>query len=162
MKTDGEQLEALSSLLERLESSPLLQQAIPQEKIIATWNSIVAASGVEDPENLSVDLEEYKEQQEAMQEQQEAAMQDQASSEDMAMREQQAIPAEIMQDTEQQEEPRSERLDDEAINGIAESMSNMGYDNQTIAEAIDMHEKGYSPDEIIEALRIKEEEVANV
>lgn len=178
MKSDGEQLEALTSLLERLEASPLLQQVIPQEKVIATWNSIVAASGVEDSENLSVDLEEFREQQkaqeQAMAEQQGMAGEEMSQEapqdglpdlatmtpeEEAILRQQAAQEAEVI---EQPQEPAETQLDDAAIDEIAKDMSAMGYDTQTIAEAIDMHEKGYSADEIIAALQEKDKEAQNV
>lgn len=63
MKDDADSLAALSGLLETLEKNPLLQSVVPPEKIVATWNSIVAASGVEDPEDLSIDMDEFKKKQ---------------------------------------------------------------------------------------------------
>ena len=161
MKTDGEQLEALSMLLERLEASPLLTQLIVagnEDKIIGAWNSIVSASGIENPELLSVDIEEWKEQQ-AMQQQmqQEQMMQQQAMEQQMIdpmqeamMREQQAIPAEVMP-PEAGVSPEDEAL--------AMELADMGYDDNTIAEAIDMAEKGYATDDILQAL-MKQEQTA--
>jgi len=154
MKTDGEQLEALGMLLERLEASPLLSQLIVagnEDKIIGAWNSIVSASGIENPELLSVDIEEWKEQQmqQQMQEQmaQEQMMNDQAMQEAM-MREQQAIPAEVM--------PEGVAPEDQML---AQELSQMGYDDNTIAEAIDMAEKGYSTDDILRALMSQEQQL---
>lgn len=81
MKDDAEQLKALGGLLQTLEGNPFLQQIIPQDKIVETWNSIVAASGVEDPEKLTVtqdDIQQHQEQlaQQAQMAQQQAQAQD--------------------------------------------------------------------------------------
>lgn len=149
MKTDAEQLEAIGMLLERLEASPLLSQLVVagnEDKIIGAWNAIVNASGIENPELLSVDIEEWKEQQMQQQMQQQMAqeqmMNDQAMQEAM-MREQQAIPAEVV--------PQEAGVSQEDAM-LAQELSQMGYDDNTIAEAIDMAEKGYSTDDILGAL----------
>lgn len=148
VKSDSEQLEALSMLLERLEASPLLSQLIVQgneDKIIGAWNSIVAASGVEDPELLSVDIEEWKEQQ---QQQQEQMMQQQAMEQEQAMGQQQleanALPAEIVGE----EEP-AELTEDDAL---AAELTDMGFAPEVIAEAMQMADEGYTSDEILGAL----------
>lgn len=57
MKDNQQQTDILDSLLERYEKAPTLQQLVPPEKITAVWNSIVTASGVEDPEDLMVEQE---------------------------------------------------------------------------------------------------------
>jgi hypothetical protein len=51
------QLAALDGLLERYEKSQQLQGIIPPDKITQVWNRIVSASGVEDPEKLSVQMD---------------------------------------------------------------------------------------------------------
>lgn len=146
LKTDGEQLEAITLLLERLEASPMLTQLIVQgneDKIIGAWNSIVSASGVENPELLSVDIEEWKEQQAQMQEQMamqeqlanEQAMQQQAHAQEV---EQNALPAEIVEPTE----------DDM----LAAQLSEMGFAPEVIKEALEMADEGYTSDEILGAL----------
>lgn len=94
MKDDSDQLTALQGLLTTLESNPTLAALVPPEKVIATWNSIVAASGVEDPEELSIDIEEFKQQQE---------MQQQVQTQ-QAMQAQQAAPAPEEQLMEQMQE----------------------------------------------------------
>lgn len=55
----SEQLEALQLLLQ-IAATPSLSQIIPQEKLAACWNKIVANSGVEDSEDLTVDLDQFK------------------------------------------------------------------------------------------------------
>ncbi len=79
---DVVQVATITGLLQTLEKTPALQGVIPQQKIIAAWNSIVAASGVEDPEDLRVSDEEFQQhqQQQAEQAQQQAAAEQQASA----------------------------------------------------------------------------------
>lgn len=61
MQDDASQVQALTGLLETAEKNQLLQSIIPPEKIAAAWNSIVGASGVENPEILSIDIKELAE-----------------------------------------------------------------------------------------------------
>lgn len=70
MQDDLSQAQALTGLLETAEKNQLLQSIIPPEKIAAAWNSIVAASGVENPEILSVDLKELEKKLQSQQSQQ--------------------------------------------------------------------------------------------
>lgn len=62
MKDDADQLSALQGILTTLEGSQILQAIVPPEKIVGVYNAIVAVSGVEDPEDLSIDLEKFQEQ----------------------------------------------------------------------------------------------------
>jgi hypothetical protein len=59
----SEQLEALQLLLE-MAATPSLAQIVPQEKLAACWNKIVINSGVEDPEDLQVDMSQFSQQSE--------------------------------------------------------------------------------------------------
>lgn len=54
----SEQLETLQ-LLSEIASTPIFARLVPQEKLAACWNKIVANSGVEDPEELSIDLQQF-------------------------------------------------------------------------------------------------------
>lgn len=72
MADDQTQLAANQLLLEALDSSQILQQVIPPEKIIGLWNSMVKLSGREDPEDVSVDIEQFKQDQQVAAEQQQA------------------------------------------------------------------------------------------
>ena len=56
----SEQLEALQLLLE-MAATPSLAQIVPAEKLAACWNKIVINSGVEDPEDLQVDMTQFNE-----------------------------------------------------------------------------------------------------
>ena len=60
MNGQSEQLEALQLLLDMV-STPALSQIVPSSIIAACWNKIVSNSGVEDPEDLTLDLNEYEE-----------------------------------------------------------------------------------------------------
>lgn len=73
MKNDSEQLDALQGILLTLDGSTTLQAIVPPEKIAGIYNAIVAASGVEDPENLSIDIRQLQEQQKNAQNSQESA-----------------------------------------------------------------------------------------
>ena len=55
----SEQLEALQLLLQ-IAATPSLSQIVPPEKLAACWNKIVANSGVEDSEDLTVDLSQFE------------------------------------------------------------------------------------------------------
>ena len=63
----SEQLEALQLLLD-MAATPSLSQIVPAEKLAACWNKIVNNSGVEDPEDLTVDLEQLAEAQQMAEE----------------------------------------------------------------------------------------------
>jgi hypothetical protein len=56
MNGHTEQIESLQLLIS-MAQTPVLAQIIPKEVIIEAWNKIVANSGVEDPENLTIDPE---------------------------------------------------------------------------------------------------------
>ena len=60
MNGQSEQLEALQLLLDMV-STPALSKVVPSSVIAACWNKIVSNSGVEDPEDLTLDLEEFEE-----------------------------------------------------------------------------------------------------
>lgn len=55
----SEQLEALQLLLQ-IAATPSLSKIVPPEKLAACWNKIVANSGVEDSEDLTVDLDNFE------------------------------------------------------------------------------------------------------
>lgn len=167
MKNDAETLEANMGLLERLENSPLLQQVIPIEKVIETWNSIVSASGVEDPERLSVDIEEFKKQQQEAQGQQSNPMEQAQAGQEEAKAQQQFSKAEQEQiKTEQQavkleqEKMKLQQQSQEAQmqaedQQIIAQLQALGFDEQTINEAINMLNSGYTDDQVLQALGVQ-------
>lgn len=128
-KSEGEQLEANIALLERLESSQLLQGIIPPEKIAATWNAIVSASGVEDPENLSIDLEELKKQ-----------------IEEQRIAQEQAAAA---QGVNQAAQPVTDPEDEQ----IANELRSMGVPDSIIADAIDAANRGMPAKNILAGIQ---------
>lgn len=161
MKDDSDQLTALQGLLTTLESNPVLAALVPPEKIIAVWNSIVASSGVEDPEELSIDPEEFKQQQaEAMAAQQQTphlppeapqgagmdqAMQPEAQPEQMieqppeqAMADQAQLPPDVSPEDQQ----------------IIQELQALGIPEATIQEAIDLLNNGYTADQVLQALGV--------
>lgn len=56
----SEQLEALQLLLQ-MAATQSLSQIVPTDKLAAAWNRIVSNSGVNNPEDLTVELEQYQE-----------------------------------------------------------------------------------------------------
>jgi hypothetical protein len=67
MQDDQKQLQGIELLLNTLEKSQILMGLVPPEKIAAAWNSAVAASGVENPEELDIDIDAMKQQAQQMQ-----------------------------------------------------------------------------------------------
>lgn len=166
MKDDQEQLVALQGVLETLQNSPLLQSVVPPDSIVATWNSIIAASGVENPEDLRIDLEEFKEQ---MQQQ----MEQTPDPEQLAQTEQDAIKLEqektklaqhevkLQQDQTKlqqvEQQGMQQNLEQQTMQEdeqIAQYIRQLGFDEQTVGEAIDMVNKGYSDSEVMSALGV--------
>lgn len=145
-KTDAEQAETVGLLLERAEASPILSSIVPPDKFAAAWNSLVSASGVEDPENLTIDIQALLEQQQLAQEQamaeeqmaQEQMMQQAMQSPEAAMMEQNAIPAEIVEQS-----PRDQ---------VLEQFRALGLDEARVAEVSEMIDRGYGADEIMSAI----------
>jgi hypothetical protein len=72
---DATQVQTITGLITSAEQQPILQKIIPPKKFQAAWNAIVAASGIQDPEMLTVSEEELKEFQAAQAQEQEAAQQ---------------------------------------------------------------------------------------
>jgi len=63
MQDNQTQMNALEQIQQFIDSSPALQQILPPEKQLAIYNSMVAVAGVENPEELRVDIDEFKRQQ---------------------------------------------------------------------------------------------------
>jgi hypothetical protein len=145
MKNDAQQLEALDGLLGRLEKSSVLQGVIPHEKIVGAWNSVVAASGVENPEELSVSDEEMKQ----IQEQQAAA----AMAEQNMMSQAMTPPQPAVPTTEAmpQEQPEQAPQDMDDLAFIT-ALQDLGYSDEKIQQALAMDQMGYPEEQIIEVL----------
>lgn len=150
MKDDGAQGEILLSLSSIPQQNPAFANLIPQEKWIAVWNRIVATSGVEDPEDLTVDIEEWKQQQEmAMQEQmaQEQAM--------LAEQAQQPIEGEIVPEmpVEAPVEPPIEEMPQESMDQedlmIIEELRAMGLPDSIVSGAIQLLNSGATAEQVM-------------
>lgn len=137
MKEDAAQSDILKQILDDVSSNPLLAQLVPQDKVLAVYNRLVTGSAVENPEELTINIDEFKK----MQEQQ---MQQQAMAQ-TAQQQMQPVPAE------QPAELPSEQSDDMDAQ-IADRLRSMGVPDETIGQALDMLDRGYSPDEVIEAV----------
>lgn len=78
IQDDNKQLEALTGLSKVVDGSPTLQQLVPMDKKVGLWNALVSASGVEDPEDLTIsdeDIQMMEQQQQAQAEQAQMAQQ---------------------------------------------------------------------------------------
>jgi hypothetical protein len=148
MKNDAQQLEALDGVLERIESSPLLQGIIPPKKIVGIYNSIIAASAVENPEELAVSDEEF-EQQQQMAEQAAMAEQEMMAQ---AMTPPKAVQPEVSVQPEGQ--PQQPDMDDLAF---ISALQDMGYSDEKIQQALAMDQMGYSEEEIVAVLEATNE-----
>jgi len=146
MKEDATQAEILTNLLASLEASPILSQTVPQEKILATWNRIVANSSVEDPEELTVDIEEFLQQQQMAQEQ--------MAQQQMAM--QQQLPAELPQEQmldigpEMPQEAMEQPSDAEQV---FNQLASIGLPDSLLNEAGQALQTGEDPDLVLEGIQ---------
>lgn len=150
MKDNSVQLEALDGLLTRLEKSTVLQGIIPQRKIVGAWNRIVAASGVEDPEDMSLSDEELDQmeaeqqaQAEAQAAQQQQQMQAQAAQQEQMAAQQSQPPMEQM--------PQQPQIDPEDAAFIQELQA-LGYDEARIQQAMQMLAADLPEEQIINAI----------
>lgn len=172
MQDDNKQLESLTGLSKMLDGSPVLQGLIPTDKKVGLWNSLVAASGVENPEDLIVSDEEIEQmemqQQQAME--QEAAMAEaqQGMSAEMPPELTENMPEEAElppQDEIPMEQPmipeeampvENEMQDEELIAALV----SVGASDDQIQRALAMLQEGYTDQEIMQMLT--QQEVANV
>lgn len=167
MKNDEQQLEALDGLLTRLETSPILQQTIPPEKILGAWNAIVQSSGVENPEALSIDIVEWKAQQQQQMEQEQMQMDAIAQGAnaplegDPGMMPQEMGPGmenQLMQNMPGEEmgpeQPGEAPTDDLAF---IQALQDMGYSDEKIQQAVAMDQMGVPNEEIMQVLEMSNE-----
>ncbi|RYF61365.1 MAG: hypothetical protein EOO27_02330 [Comamonadaceae bacterium] len=163
MKEDAAQSDILKEILDTVTNNPLLSELVPPEKKLAIYNRLVAGSAVEDPEELSIDIEEFMQQQQMMQEQAQAeqqAIQEQAMQQlpagqpvegeviDQPMEQQpmEQLPAEQPQMPEEQP-----GLSEEDVQ-IASTLQEIGVPDEYIMQAMEMLDNGYSADEIMQAV----------
>lgn len=152
MKNDAQQLESLDGLLGRYEKSQVLQQTIPPEKVTNVWNRIVASSGVENPEELTVTDEELQEQE--MEAQQAAMAEQQIAQEAMTPPPpaEMSLPEQLPPSEElPPEEPVQQELTADDLSFIT-ALQDMGYPDEKIQQALAMDQFGLSNEEIITML----------
>lgn len=169
MKDDTAQGEILTSLIKGLDGSQVLSSVVPTEKILELWNRLVSNSGVEDPEDMSIDVQEFMKQQQMAQEQQMQQQQMMAQQGGLPAQAGQAIdPAQIpeaevidqqmppMQEPMPVEQPPSV-LDgvspDNPLAQIYQSLIEQGYPEDLASDAVDMAASGATPDEVMSALQ---------
>lgn len=141
MQDDAKQQQGLVGLLQALDQSPVLAQTIPPEKVLAIWNSMVAASGIENPEDAKVDLEQFKQEQEqkmAMAQQQMQAQQAQQAQQP------QMPPQDPTQGT--QFSPEDQQF--------IQQLKQMGIPDDQIGRALAMLHTGHGEQEILAMLGV--------
>ena len=143
MKDDANQLAALTGLKDTLDGSQVLAQIVPPENVIAVWNALVSNSGVEDPEELAVDIEEFKAQQEMAQQQAMAqAQMDAQTQQAQAQAQTTQAQAQIMQQP--QVDPEDEQ--------IVTELQSMGVPDDLIAQAIDLLNQDTPAEDVLAAI----------
>lgn len=143
----SEQLEALQLLLD-IAATPALSQIVPTEKLAACWNKIVANSGVEDPEDLTVDVSKFMESPQA--EPQQGGME----GESQALSGQEPdIPTPdennlIGQELALAGQPQA----DPAIQNVVSMLRSRGVPDNIIVNAIQAIQNGASPEQVAEQI----------
>lgn len=125
------QLAGLELIQKFIDGSPSLRGMIPPEKQLAIYNGVVDNSGVEDPENLKIDIDDFLQEQQMAQEEQ--MMQEQAQAEQQAQMSQ---------------EPQLSELDQQLIM----QLERLGLPTEIIQEAIQMLEQGATDDQVLMAI----------
>lgn len=147
MKDDIAQGQILTDLMKGIDSSPLLAQLLPPQKVLSIYNRMVANSGVEDPEDLTVDIEEFIQTQE---QQQEMASQ-QATQEQAMLASGQINPDQIAEAELVKQQPIDPQ--EEQLMNIGAMLQDAGVPDELVADAMDMAQRGASPDDVITALQ---------
>jgi len=157
----SEQLEALQLLLD-MASNPVLSKIVPTSRLAACWNKVVNNSGVEDPEDLIVDLEQFEEA-EAMEPMQgETDMSIGQETENTTPDTSEPIgqnPAPISQpETETAPvpaptpAPAPEPQADPAVQNAVQVLRAHGIPDKTIAQAIEAVQHGVPPEQVVSQL----------
>ena len=143
VNSEADQLEALQLLLQTLDSSASLAQIVPVEKKIAAWNAIVANSGVEDTESLTISQEEMESIEQGMQAQAQAM----PGEEETAEAQMELPPEEQMANSEV-----IEPVEEDQTTAMLVALRDMGIDEDLIEEVPAMIDKGYTDNEIVESV----------
>lgn len=146
MKDDIAQGEVLTSLMKGIDSSPVLSQLVPPEKIMSIYNRMVANSGVEDPEELSIDIEEFVQEQQMQQQ----MAQEQAMAQQQGM--QQGLPQGQVDPSQIPEAEVIEQAPEDPLMEIGVALQDAGVPDELIPDALDMAERGATPDEVFAAI----------
>ena len=159
MQDDMKTLEGLTALTQALDKSPILQQIVPPDKIIGMWNKLVGVSGVEDPEDLEVDLEEFQAMQQQQQEMAMAQMQTQglqAEAQTAKAQQQMMQPpthtmpdGSVMPGATHGEQSQFSPEDEELI----QTLQQLGIPEQQIGQALAMLHSGVPAEEIMAMLQ---------
>lgn len=132
----SEQLEALQLLLD-IAASPNLSQIVPTSKLAACWNKIVANSGVEDPEDLTVNINQIEE----------------IENQPTGQEEEQSTPEEV-EPIGQNQAPigQPETQTDPAVQNVVSVLRDYGVPDKTIADAIEAVQQGVPPEQVANQL----------
>jgi len=154
LKDDQQQIEAMDSLLERIGGSSL-GQFVPPENILRLYNKYVHALGIEDPEEVIVDIEAMKQEQEEAQMQQEMQQQMQQEAQQQAPEMQGEMPPEMPEmPPEMMETPEEIAQEDPAKLQLIDELRNMGLNDDQISQALAMTEAGVEIEEILQILEV--------
>lgn len=146
MQDDSSKLEAVIGLLNALRDNQVLASLISQkypEKVLAAWNKIVSASGVEDPEDMKVDLKQF-------QADMELAKQAQAAQPGLPPGD---MPGPQMEQPPQPPAPMLEPSpQDDLDNQIREQLAQAGLAPDQVEKAIQLLNEGMPPEQLIQMI----------
>ena len=147
----SEQLEALQLLLD-MAGNPILSQIVPTAKLAACWNKVVNNSGVEDPEDLVVDLEQFDESQQVNSNKPPVLTE---NGENVKTGEDEAIGQEMTMPTSASDDPIRQATGqnttpqpDPTIALLVATLRAQGIPDQTIAEAIEAVQSGVPAEQV--------------
>lgn len=151
MQDEVKQLQSLQGIVELIDKSQFLQQIVPVDKQLQLWNALVSNSGIEDPEDLTIDDSEMEQMQQQAQMQQEQQMQ----AEQMAQQQPQGQPqqAQAPPQDPQQGAAMQPQLSPEDQQFITQ-LQQMGVPDNLIGQALAMLHQGMSVPEILQQLGI--------
>lgn len=172
MKDDSDQLTALQGILKTLEGSQVLQAIVPPEKVAGVYNAIVAVSGVEDPEDLSIDMEKFQQMQEQAQQQEQQPQQPteqpkpavnykdapedvkrQMEASDGYQPSQEVSPVQQQNDLKQQElEQNQANTEMDQASQFIQHLQTLGVPDDALELAAQALQAGASPDEVMQVI----------
>jgi len=141
LEDNASQLQGLELLAQALDQSPVLAQIMAQyypDKILTLWNRMTSVSSVENPEDLIIDIDEFKQEQEASR-----AAQQQAQAQQQAAQAYQPQPTTTQQQPTGDIEPQ-----------ITQHMQQLGFSPQAIDQALSMSRQGANEQQIAQALGV--------